>query len=297
MLRKILEALIALPRFGRRRCDKLIMTLLVKNEEEMLEHNLKFHRMMGVDGFIVTDNNSTDGTLAILERYKAMGWVLEIIREPGTNYLQKQWVDRMVNIARRRYHADWVINADADEFWYHESRNLKDVLQRLRANAAHCETRSLYPVEGSSFTQWTERVEFVPDQAARGLSLYSIFDRQRGKVAHRADGYLQIAMGNHKVAMLPRWRCECPIFIYHYSVKGREAFIAKMENGGRQFEQHPQKKHGRHWRYFYELYKQGRLSEEYDRVIGADQYDALKREGYIVPDDTMARIFEQLSAD
>ena len=40
----------------------LYMTLLVKNEEELLEQNLIFHKQMGVDGFIVTDNNSTDHT-------------------------------------------------------------------------------------------------------------------------------------------------------------------------------------------------------------------------------------------
>ncbi len=41
---------------------KLFMTLLVKNEEGMLEENLQFHKAMGVDGFIITDNNSTDST-------------------------------------------------------------------------------------------------------------------------------------------------------------------------------------------------------------------------------------------
>lgn len=35
---------------------KLFMTLLVKNEEGMLEENLQFHKAMGVDGFIITDN-------------------------------------------------------------------------------------------------------------------------------------------------------------------------------------------------------------------------------------------------
>lgn len=32
---------------------KLFMTLLVKNEEGMLEENLQFHKAMGVDGFII----------------------------------------------------------------------------------------------------------------------------------------------------------------------------------------------------------------------------------------------------
>ena len=64
---KTLRALSEVPRFFfPTRQPRLIMTLLVKNEEAMLERNLHFHKQMGVDGFIVTDNNSSDGTMRIL---------------------------------------------------------------------------------------------------------------------------------------------------------------------------------------------------------------------------------------
>lgn len=107
---------------------RLVMTLLVKNEEAMLEENLLFHKAMGVDGFIVTDNNSTDRTMDILEQYRQKGWILEIIRETAENYEQKSWVDRMIWKAKTVYHADWIINADADELWFAPSGNLKDEL-------------------------------------------------------------------------------------------------------------------------------------------------------------------------
>ena len=64
---KILRALADLPAsFRRTRKPRLVMTLLVKNEEDMLERNLCFHKRMGVDAFIVTDNNSTDRTPEII---------------------------------------------------------------------------------------------------------------------------------------------------------------------------------------------------------------------------------------
>lgn len=79
---KTLRALSEVHRcFCRPRNPRLIMTLLVKNEEAMIERNLQFHKQMGVDGFIVTDNNSSDGTMRILEMYKQKGWILEIIEE------------------------------------------------------------------------------------------------------------------------------------------------------------------------------------------------------------------------
>lgn len=296
MLSKILKALVALPRLRRKRCRKLVMTLLVKNEEVLLEANLRFHRAMGVDAFIVTDNNSTDATPNILQRYKEKGWITHIIQEPATNYQQKQWVDRMIRIARHELQADWVINADADEFWYCPGGDLKTELAQYSQNIVQCNIRNVYPEDGVPFTQWRQRVEPILDTTGWDLSLYSIFGRQRYKVAHRSDGYLQIGMGNHKVAMLPPLKVVGNILIYHYNIRSREAFIAKMENGGRQFEQHPKKKHGRHWRYFYTLYKEDRLSEEYDRVIGAHDYDRLKAAGYIVDDTTMRQQFAHLDA-
>lgn len=55
-----------------------MMTLLVRNEADIIETNLLFHRQMGVDGFIVTDNNSTDETANILRKYYEKGWIKEI---------------------------------------------------------------------------------------------------------------------------------------------------------------------------------------------------------------------------
>ena len=277
--------------------DKLVMTLLVKDEEMMLEACLRFHHAMGVDTFVVTDNNSSDRTPEIIEEYRNKGWIAAAFTEKGTDYRQKQWVDRMVRYAKSNLQAEWIINADADELWYSPSGNLKTELQNCHGNIAHCQTRSMYPEEGVPFYKWTWRVEFIEEQQAYGLSRYSIFQRQRGKVAHLARGYIHICMGNHKVRMLFPWKKECPILIYHYNVKGREEFVKKMVNGGKQMELHPQKKHAVHWRYFYALYKEGKLNEEYDRVVGSHCLDRLKRDGFLVEDRTIPDFFERLQSE
>ena len=69
----------------------------------MLEENLQFHKAMGVDGFIITDNNSTDSTPDIIRKYKQKGWIKEVIEEKATNYEQKDWVDRMIWKAKTIY--------------------------------------------------------------------------------------------------------------------------------------------------------------------------------------------------
>ena len=49
---------------------KLVMTLLVKNEDDVIEENIKFHLASGVDFIIATNNNSTDKTRDIFLKYQ-----------------------------------------------------------------------------------------------------------------------------------------------------------------------------------------------------------------------------------
>lgn len=45
---------------------------------------------------------------------------------------------------------------------------------------------------------------------------------------HRTRGYIQISMGNHKVAMFPKRSGKSDIRIYHYNIRGRQQFLEKM---------------------------------------------------------------------
>lgn len=271
----------------------LIMTLLVKNEEDVLEENLLFHKAMGVDGFIITDNNSTDRTAEIIRKYREKGWVKEVITETATNYGQKEWVDRMIWKAKTVYGADWVINADADELWYSPAGNLKTELSTTRANVLNCNVMSVYPEEEKPFWQWNKVVKAVPDPELYGLSRYSLFERQSKKVIHRTACYLQIAMGNHKVAMFPKWSELGKVHVYHYNIRKKKHFMDKMINGGKQLEQHSSKHVGVHWRYFYQLYKEGKLEAQYDRVIGKSAFERLCKDGFIYVDAAIPDFFKK----
>jgi hypothetical protein len=45
---------------------KLVMTLLVRNEADIIEANLDYHLAQGVDFVIVTDHGSSDETVELL---------------------------------------------------------------------------------------------------------------------------------------------------------------------------------------------------------------------------------------
>ena len=85
------------------------MTLLVKDEDDILEENLIFHKSMGVNQFIITDNNSSDRTAEIIKKYQAKGWITDYLVEKNTNYTQALWVGRMIEIAISKYNPDWIV--------------------------------------------------------------------------------------------------------------------------------------------------------------------------------------------
>ncbi|MDG1462240.1 MAG: glycosyltransferase family 2 protein, partial [Gammaproteobacteria bacterium] len=92
---------------------KIVMTLLVRDEEDILRANIEFHRAMGVDFFIATDNKSVDSTAEILKDYERQG-LLHYIYEGTDDYNQTEWVTKMARLAESDFDATWVINNDAD---------------------------------------------------------------------------------------------------------------------------------------------------------------------------------------
>ena len=106
---------------------KVVLTVLARDEADIIDAQIAFHLNAGVDFVIATDNASRDGTTDILESYVREG-CLHLIHEPAEGLRQGEWVTRMARLAAQEFGADWVINSDADEFWWPRGASLKEVL-------------------------------------------------------------------------------------------------------------------------------------------------------------------------
>ncbi|MGL6279601.1 MAG: glycosyltransferase family 2 protein, partial [Gaiella sp.] len=85
---------------------KIVMTLLVRDEADVVRQHLSYHLNAGVDFVLVTDNGSVDGTADVLRELERAG-VARILREPVGAFRQREWQTRMARLAATDHAADW----------------------------------------------------------------------------------------------------------------------------------------------------------------------------------------------
>lgn len=212
---------------------KLVLTLLARDEADILNTQIAYHLHAGVDFVIATDNGSQDGTRALLESYARAGY-LHLIREEGNNMRQSEWVTRMARLAASDFGADWVINSDADEFWCSHGAPIKDVLAEVPARFATVRgvMRNFVPRPGSGdFFADRMNVRLVPGEATLPRFRVHPFHAQ-DKVLHRAHPDVSVSEGNHdahwtsSVDLRGFW----PFEVLHFPMRSAEQCVEKWRN-------------------------------------------------------------------
>ena len=108
------------------------LTLMVRDEADIIRPLIDHYREQGIDHILVTDNGSLDGTAEILEEYARNG-AIELLHDPVHRKQQSPVVTAMARQLSEKHAVDWVINTDADEFLLSKNRalSLADVFAQL----------------------------------------------------------------------------------------------------------------------------------------------------------------------
>ncbi|MEC9375404.1 MAG: glycosyltransferase family 2 protein [Pseudomonadota bacterium] len=242
---------------------KLIMTLLVRDEEDILRANLEFHRAQGVDFFIITDNKSEDSTAEIAREYEERGLACYIF-EGNDDYSQADWVTHMARVAAKEYQADWVINNDADEFWWPKQNDLKTTFINIPppSNILVAARHDFVPL-------LEEQDVFYRDMVYRKKhSTNAVGKPLPSKVAHRASPEVMVAQGNHWVEGVGQpITVEHLIDIFHFPVRSYKQFTNKIVKGGQAYERNTtlDARTGNTWRTLYKEYQRNQLIPYYQK--------------------------------
>lgn len=273
---------------------KLVATLLVRDEVDVVAATIEHHLAQGVDLVIVTDNGSVDGTRDVLEAYAQAG-LAEVIDEPDHTYKQAEWVTRMARRAAE-VGADWVLNLDADEFWVpvDRSRTLREVLGDVPSEYSTVLARrtDLVGVRGT-WGPWPRRLRWrnLATLSERGTPLAP-------KVCHRGAADVDVAQGNHAVEGLTGERLpDEPIDVLHVPLRSWPQFERKIANGGSSYAANAElaPEIGWHWRADYERL----LAGELERVFHAREPSPADlvtgvRTGTLVRDSWLLRRLQRL---
>jgi Glycosyl transferase family 2 len=250
---------------------KLVVTVLARDEADVIDAQVAFHLNAGADLVIATDNNSGDGTTEILERYAGEG-VLHLIHEPTEGLRQGEWVTRMARLAATDFGADWVINTDADEFWWPRGGSLKEVLRVVpeRYGIVQAFWRSFVPRPDDD-TSFAERMTARLTQCAP-INDPTSFYRPVVKVAHRADPQVVVARGNHTLldssfGPLTTWH---PLEVLHFPLRSRAQWRRKVQLQGDAFTKHIERAGTGYHLKSYDALQEGRMDEQYESMVVDD---------------------------
>jgi hypothetical protein len=222
---------------------KFVVTVMVRDEVDIMAAMVEHHLDQGADLIIATDNGSVDGTTEVLQRYADLG-VLELHHDPVFRKQQHAVVTRMARRAAAEYDADWVINADADEFWVpcDKSLTLRSALEAIPV-ALDAFTVPVTNLVGPPARRGSgvDRLLWRDRRTSEQLQAVGIFAQPTDDAVHRGDPAIEVSQGNHFVSLTSTGQPD-PAFeleVLHLPWRSWLQYERRVINSGRSYEANP----------------------------------------------------------
>jgi hypothetical protein len=197
----------------------------------------------------------------------------------------------MARLAATDFGADWIIHADADEFFLWRDGTLKDALARVPPEVTRLRAR---------------RHDFVPFDRPRAappplemihrkaVSLNQASKPLPPKIIHRADPEVVVVQGNHsaKGPRLTGPAADGDIEVFHYPIRSYAQFERRVRCGGEALDRNAKLDpgHGFHKRRWLQMLRSGDLEREYQerQYYNQDRLARALAEGELIEDRTLA---------
>lgn len=234
---------------------RLAIGAIFKNEAPYIIEWVAYHRLIGFDRLFIADNNSTDGSTAILESLDAAGIINHIPfpHVPGSPPQLPAYAEIM---RRHGGDADWIAFVDADEFLLptDDARSIRPVIEDISGDQAvgailvnwanygssgHTEPSDALTIERFTYRaekEWSENFHY------KSIVRSSAYVRPHGTPHHFVlrEGLRMVHTDGSEVTIHPSrgvglseehvWS---RVRLNHYVVKSRNEFFGRKGPKGR----------------------------------------------------------------
>ncbi len=109
---------------------KVAILMSVRDEEDYIDYNISYHLDLGFDYIFITNHNSKDKTVEILESYKDDNRVV-VINETNPVFDHAKIANNLLKYAKTNYNIDWFVFLDVDEFLSIKEGDIHKFVNRL----------------------------------------------------------------------------------------------------------------------------------------------------------------------
>ncbi|WP_267421252.1 glycosyltransferase family 2 protein, partial [Curtobacterium sp. GC_Cur_3] len=206
---------------------------------------LDHHVAQGFDVFVITDNGSEDGTTEILTAFaEREDVVVDLRHDPVHRKQQGTVVTGMARDAATVHHADWVVNADADEFLLPVDRSLtvRSVFEQLDP-AIGAFTVPVVNLTGrlAESGAGLERLHWRDERPIEELRAAGLLAPPTTNAIHVGDPDVTVVQGNHQVSVANGG--EVPdalaLEVLHLPWRSWAQYAHRVEVSGRAYEANP----------------------------------------------------------